>query len=101
MKDATYVKNMLSKDVRIDWTLKYSDTTGDKPGKEIMIGKLISSGRRYMIDGVTPDYTENELNTYGYSRHFTFLFNTFVMMQIFNCINARKIKDELNVFAGL
>lgn len=32
---------------------------------------------------------------------YTFLFNTYVMMQIFNEINARKIEpDEYNVFVG-
>ncbi|XP_006822455.1 plasma membrane calcium-transporting ATPase 3 [Saccoglossus kowalevskii] len=33
--------------------------------------------------------------------HFTLLFNTFVMMQLFNEVNARKIHDERNVFKGL
>jgi len=36
----------------------------------------------------------------GYSRHFTFFFNLFVMMQIGNMVCARKIHDEWNVFAG-
>jgi len=35
-------------------------------------------------------------------RHdFTFIFNTFLWMTIFNFINARKLKDEVNVFAGI
>lgn len=35
------------------------------------------------------------------TRKYTFLFNTYVMMQIFNEINARKIDpDEWNVFKG-
>jgi hypothetical protein len=29
------------------------------------------------------------------------VFNAFIWMQVFNQINARKIDDELNVFAGL
>ena len=37
----------------------------------------------------------------GPSRHYTFLFNTFVFMQIFNMINSRKINDEINVFEGI
>jgi len=37
----------------------------------------------------------------GMTRLYTFLFNTYVMMQIFNEINARKIyPDEINVFKG-
>lgn len=33
--------------------------------------------------------------------HYTFLFNTYVMMQVFNEINCRKIQpDEINVFKG-
>uniref|UniRef100_A0A1I7WEY8 Cation_ATPase_C domain-containing protein n=1 Tax=Heterorhabditis bacteriophora TaxID=37862 RepID=A0A1I7WEY8_HETBA len=33
--------------------------------------------------------------------HFTIVFNTFVLMTLFNEINARKIHGERNVFAGL
>lgn len=29
------------------------------------------------------------------------IFNTFVMMQIFNFLNARRIRDELNIFSGI
>lgn len=29
------------------------------------------------------------------------IFNTFVWMQIFNFLNARRIKDELNIFEGI
>ena len=35
------------------------------------------------------------------SQHFTIIFNTFVMFQIFNEINARKIHGERNVFNGI
>ncbi|XP_023656501.1 plasma membrane calcium-transporting ATPase 1-like isoform X2 [Paramormyrops kingsleyae] len=35
------------------------------------------------------------------SEHYTIVFNTFVMMQLFNEINARKIHGEHNVFAGI
>uniref|UniRef100_A0A1I8B453 Cation_ATPase_C domain-containing protein n=1 Tax=Meloidogyne hapla TaxID=6305 RepID=A0A1I8B453_MELHA len=35
------------------------------------------------------------------SQHFTIVFNTFVMMTLFNEINARKIHGERNVFKGL
>jgi len=35
------------------------------------------------------------------SEHFTMIFNAFVMMQVFNEINARKIHGERNVFKGI
>ncbi|VDN57768.1 unnamed protein product [Dracunculus medinensis] len=35
------------------------------------------------------------------SQHFTIVFNTFVMMTLFNEINARKIHGERNIFHGL
>jgi len=35
------------------------------------------------------------------SVHFTMIFNTFVMMTLFNEINARKIHGQRNVFIGL
>ena len=35
------------------------------------------------------------------SEHYTVIFNTFVFMQIFNEINARKIHGERNVFSGI
>ena len=40
------------------------------------------------------------LKEFGPSRHFTIIFNTFVWMNIFNFLNARRIKDELNIFEG-
>uniref|UniRef100_A0A8C6KH15 Calcium-transporting ATPase n=1 Tax=Nothobranchius furzeri TaxID=105023 RepID=A0A8C6KH15_NOTFU len=35
------------------------------------------------------------------SEHYTIVFNTFVLMQLFNEINARKIHGERNVFEGI
>ena len=35
------------------------------------------------------------------SEHFTIVFNTFVLLQLFNEINARKIHGEGNVFKGI
>lgn len=35
------------------------------------------------------------------SQHFTVIFNTFVMMTLFNEVNARKIHGQRNVFEGL
>ena len=37
----------------------------------------------------------------GMTRHYAFLFNMYVMLQIFNEINAKKLlPNEINVFAG-
>lgn len=46
-----------------------------------------------------PMYSKYEHD--GASRHLTWVFNTFVIMQIFNMFPARKINDEFNVFAGV
>lgn len=35
------------------------------------------------------------------SQHFTIIFNTFVMMTLFNEVNSRKIHGERNIFEGL
>ncbi|XP_023376416.1 plasma membrane calcium-transporting ATPase 3 isoform X4 [Pteropus medius] len=35
------------------------------------------------------------------SEHYTIIFNTFVMMQLFNEVNARKVHGERNVFHGI
>jgi len=40
-------------------------------------------------------------NSQGASTHLTYCFNIFVMMQIVNFINARKLEDEPNVFKGM
>lgn len=37
----------------------------------------------------------------GASVHYTLVFNAFVLMQLFNQINARKINDEPNVLEGI
>lgn len=37
----------------------------------------------------------------GPSQHYTIVFNTFVLMQLFNQVNSRKVWDEANVVAGM
>ncbi|CAK89868.1 unnamed protein product (macronuclear) [Paramecium tetraurelia] len=61
---------------------------------------LISQGTEYNVNG-TENYLTFYKKTYISSRQFTFIFNTFVMMQLFNFFNARRIKDELNIFQGI
>lgn len=62
------------------WTL---DSQGQRTG-------TVCSGRFNTISG-HPDYATAFNATNNYSRHFTFIFNTFVMLQVFNFINSRKI----------
>lgn len=45
-------------------------------------------------------YTNEKMEESGASRHFTFVFATFIVMQWFNMLCSRKVNDELNVFAG-
>jgi len=40
-------------------------------------------------------------STGHYSRHFTMIFNTFVLMQLFNEYNSRKLRGEYNIMAGI
>ena len=61
--------------------------------------QYVISGRSYLLGG-GDDYITYE-PTLGYSRHMTVIFDTFVFMQIFNFVNARKLDDELNIFEGL
>jgi magnesium-transporting ATPase (P-type) len=35
------------------------------------------------------------------TQHYTIVFNVFVLMQVFNEINSRKIHNEINVFDGV
>lgn len=59
-----------------------------------IVGGTVCSGRFYWING-NPDYETAFKATKNYSRHYTFVFNTFVMFQIFNFINSRKIHGEV------
>ena len=55
-----------------------------------VVGGTVRSGRSYYITGGS-DYYDIFKLTKCSSRHFTFIFNVFVMMQVFNFINARKL----------
>jgi len=65
----------------------------------------IRNGRRYIRSGLISVLPENERwpepNDKNPSRHYTYNFNVFVMMTIFNFLNARKLQDEYNVFQGI
>jgi hypothetical protein len=58
----------------------------------------VENGRNYDWDG-SELYIRNMYDTP--SRHFTVVFNTFVMMTLFNEINCRKISDEWNCLSGI
>lgn len=61
----------------------------------------------YVFPGRAADWSGNDLYTrkmqeeLGPSRHLTFIFTAFVLMQIFNMIASRKIHDEWNIFEGI
>ena len=60
---------------------------------------MVYPGRPYTIYGY--ELYEVYAFNYGPSRHFTIVFTVFVMMQVFNMINSRKINDEWNILEGL
>jgi Ca2+ transporting ATPase len=79
LDDTTYAIN-----IQYKWTL---NDQGQKTG-------TVCSGRFYTFSG-GDDYITAFDETQNYSRHFTFIFNTFVMLQVFNFINSRKIHGEV------
>lgn len=58
------------------------------------------SGRPFDISG-DEDYWQVLTDTVTPSRHYTFCFNLFVMLQIINFFNSRMLLDEINVFSRL
>lgn len=59
-----------------------------------IVNGFVRSGRLNFVSG-GQDYFPIYEKYHTYSRHFTFIFNTFVMMQIFNFLNSRKLHDEV------
>ncbi|KAL4476839.1 hypothetical protein ABPG72_010676 [Tetrahymena utriculariae] len=73
------------------WRTKYSNPQRTK----LVQGRLMDlNGVDKMYQSVYDEYKVP-------SRHFTCIFNVFVMMQVFNFLNSRKIHDEFNVFHGI
>lgn len=74
----------------------------EDPDYEPRNGDLIVAGRLYDWDGgdLYKKYRDSD-NDPGPSRQFTVVFTAFVLMQIFNMLNAEKINDEFNIFEGL
>jgi len=65
----------------------------DRPTGMIYPGRLTE----WNGDPLYSKFLEKE----GPSRHYTFIFTAFVLMQIFNMICCRKIHDEFNIFDGI
>ena len=63
------------------------------------VNNFLYPGRLYNWDD-SPLYA-NKIGEFGASRHLTNVFNIFVVLQIFNMINCRKINDEKNIFSGI
>lgn len=59
----------------------------------------IYPGRAYTYDGQEL-YSKHEGN-FGSSRHYTIVFTSFVFMQIFNLLNARRTNNEIEIFSGI
>lgn len=80
------------KEIGTNLQAKYRNGVVDNNGVGFM-----RSGRAILVDG-TLDYkpVREQYNTA--SRHYTFIFNAFVMMQIFNFLNSRKLGDEVSQF---
>ena len=76
-------------------TGKYEGVDGyNKEPREWLFGLYTVRSGLYAYD----EYDEPlETN----SRHFAYCFNIFVMMQVFNFINSRKIDDSINTFKGI
>jgi Ca2+ transporting ATPase len=55
-----------------------------------IVGGTVRSGRMKYVNG-DDDYQPVYDKLRIHSRHYTFIFNTFVMMQVFNFINAKKL----------
>lgn len=47
------------------------------------------------------EYADHHEGDQKYTRHFTYCFNTFVIMQLFNFLNSRKLDDSINTFEGI
>ena len=62
---------------------------------------FVVAGRNYHFDG-EKDYKDSFSDPdKGPSEHFTYIFNIFVLFQLTNEFNSRKLRDEMNVFSGL
>jgi len=82
------------------YSLGSNSTNQTVIGYNVTGTNMMRSGRFYYIDTGLPDYV-NLYDTIGPSRHMTLIFNTFVLMQVLNFFNARKLEDEWNIFENI
>lgn len=75
------LENPYAKD-SMRWKVKYSSSSKTH----------VVNGRLMDVNGIDPMY-KPVFDIYDkHSRHFTAIFNVFVMLQVFNFLNARKIQ---------
>ncbi|CAD8078964.1 unnamed protein product [Paramecium primaurelia] len=98
-----------SRDVKKDGTCLSSECVcHEKKCYEIMCEEcdfetsctIIASGRLNTPEGGR-DYAVFFEDSHEPSRHFTYVFNVFIMLQLFNFLNSRRFNDEINIFEGL
>jgi Ca2+ transporting ATPase len=77
---------------------EYMIPENDTRSAIIKNGDFVGSGRNYHFDGEKDYYDKFRDPDYGPSRHLTFIFNVFVLLQLTNEINSKKLRDEVNVF---
>ena len=67
---------------------------------DIIGQRQIRPGSEYLvISGRKGDFDVEDAGEY--SVHYTYVFNIFVFLQIFNFINSRILDDSFNVFANI
>eukprot|EP01083_Nonionella_stella_P030539 83694_1 len=76
----------------------WANMIGQSSYQIIIIMFLLFAGPE--VFGFEPGH-EVEKNYNENSIHYTFIFNTFVWMQLFNEVNSRSLQGECNVFKGM
>ncbi len=81
---------------------EFDSEIGQDLGAKYYMGQpegTVANGMFYSLSG-----EDNYITYYNkykvHSRHFTFIFTAFVMMQIFNFFNCRRIRDEPNILSN-
>ena len=64
-------------------------------------GDFVGNGRMYDFEGNEEYLSKYNDPNYGPSRHFTYIFNIFVLLQLCNEVNSRKLRDEFNILTGI
>lgn len=68
----------------------------------ILNGKLLFQEVKVtVLEKGRPNLSSEQNSDLDATYHFTYLFNVFVWLQIFNFLNCRRLYDEFNIFKGL